>query len=66
MKGGLAERIENLEKELKSHVRVIRILSRHAKKLGKRIRGSRYALKDRITQVIILVLETQSYGNTTI
>lgn len=72
MKGGLVERIEKLEKELRSHVRVIRILSRHAEKLGKRIRGSCYALKDRITQVTVLVLfllgscETQRYGNAAI
>lgn len=72
MKGGLVERIEKLEKELRSHVRVIRILSRHAEKLGKRIRGSCYALKDHITQVTVLVLfllgscETQRYGNAAI
>jgi len=55
MKGGLVERIEKLEKELRSHVRVIRVLSRHAEKLGKRIRGNRYTLKDRIPQVIIFL-----------
>lgn len=49
-KGGLMERVEKLEEDLRSTMRVLRVLSRHAEKLGKRIRGTRHALKDPITQ----------------
>ncbi|CAL5203804.1 unnamed protein product [Lathyrus oleraceus] len=36
MKGGLTERVEKLEEDLRKTVRVIRILSRHIEKFGKR------------------------------
>ncbi|XP_061336608.1 uncharacterized protein LOC133283717 [Gastrolobium bilobum] len=50
VKGGLVERIEKLEDELKSSVTVIRVLSRQIEKLGTRFRVTRQALKDPITE----------------
>ncbi|CAK8567286.1 unnamed protein product [Lathyrus sativus] len=46
MKGGLMERIEKLEEDLRKTVRVIRILSRHIEKFGKRF----LVTKEPITQ----------------
>ncbi|CAI8598206.1 unnamed protein product [Vicia faba] len=46
MKGGLMEKIEKVEEDLRKTVRVIRILSMHIEKLGKRFRVT----KEPITQ----------------
>ncbi|XP_058781550.1 uncharacterized protein LOC131655760 [Vicia villosa] len=46
MEGGLMERVEKLEDDLRKTVRVIRILSRHVEKLGKRL----WVPKEPITQ----------------
>ena len=50
----LMERIEKVEKDLRSSTTIVRILSRQLEKLGIRFRVTRRTLKDPISQVIYL------------
>lgn len=58
LKVGLVKRIEKLEEELRSSKTVVRVLSRHVEKLGKRFRVTQHDLKGPITQVIIQSLSS--------